>query len=365
MLLSMAQQGTIPSSVERWFALCFEGRLAGEMRACGANVVMLGPARMSRPWTVHRVRARLRRLLAEVRFDAAICHTCWPYVLCAPVLRAHGLPLVFWAHDVLKGRHWLERWARRTTPDLVLANSRFTQAAVPNVFPGVPSEVLYNPVPAADVAEWDRIRYAVRTELGASPGAVVIMLASRLERWKGHRSLLEALCRIRDVPDWLCWIAGGAQRPREAVYLEELREIVNHAGLSDRIRFLGQRKDVRKLLAAADIHCQPNTGPEPFGNVFVEALWSGLPAVTTALGGVLEIVDATCGILVRPGDPDALASALGLLIHDPSMRRRLGANGPARAKELCDPQQSLSRLDAILTQQITAWGNAACRAPRA
>ena len=57
---------------------------------------------------------------------------------------------------------------------------------------------------------------------------------------------------------------------------------------------------------AADIHCQPNTAPEPFGLVFVEALYAGLPVVTTALGGALEILTDACGVLVPAGDAPAL-----------------------------------------------------------
>ena len=73
---------------------------------------------------------------------------------------------------------------------------------------------------------------------------------------------------------------GGAQRSHEAVYLAELRQAADRAGIGDRVRFLGQRTDVPDLLAAADVFCQPNTGPEPFGIAFVEALYAGLPVVT-------------------------------------------------------------------------------------
>ncbi len=76
----------------------------------------------------------------------------------------------------------------------------------------------------------------------------------------------------------------------------------------------------RRLLAAADIHCQPNTGPEPFGITFIEALYAGLPVVTTSIGGALEIVDGSCGMLVEPNDPAALAGALRRLIEDRELR---------------------------------------------
>ena len=61
-----------------------------------------------------------------------------------------------------------------------------------------------------------------------------------------------------------------------------------------------------RLLAAADVFCQPNSGPEPFGIVFVEALYAGLPVIATAIGGAQEIVDAAC---MRSGDAGALRDA--------------------------------------------------------
>jgi glycosyltransferase involved in cell wall biosynthesis len=142
---------------------------------------------------------------------------------------------------------------------------------------------------------------------------------------------------------------GGAQRAHEARYLEALRAEAVALGIGSRVNFLGQRGDVARLLAAADIQCQPNTGPEPFGITFIEALYAGLPVVTTAIGGALEIVDGSCGILIEPNDPAALAEALGRLIEDRELRARLGAAGPARATALCDPRAQLQALARALT----------------
>ena len=71
------------------------------------------------------------------------------------------------------------------------------------------------------------------------------------------------------------------QRPHEQDYLNELKIQANNLDLCDRLQFLGQRSDVAQLLAAADIHCQLNTGVEPFGITFIEALYASLPVVTT------------------------------------------------------------------------------------
>jgi glycosyltransferase involved in cell wall biosynthesis len=152
----------------------------------------------------------------------------------------------------------------------------------------------------------------------------------------------------------VCWIAGGPQRPKEQAYFHELQDLAHELGIGDRVCFLGQRSDVPELLRAADIHCQPNTGPEPFGIALVEALYAGLPVVTTAMGGAQEIVDETCGILVKPGDEGELAEALGKLICNRTLLARLAAGGPARARWLCGPAAQLEKLRGIFDELCNA-----------
>jgi glycosyltransferase involved in cell wall biosynthesis len=338
MLAALAQAEAEAEGRSSGFALAYDdGRLGRELRAAGAAVEALGPARFGRPWTVARARRRLARRLAGSGPGAVVCHACWSHALCGPVARRAGRPLAFWMHDRAGAGHWLERLAARTPPDLVLANSRFTAATAPALFPGVPVAVLPCAVAPPRIADPAAARARLRRALGTPADATVLLQASRLEPWKGHRLLIAALGRLRDRPGWAAWIAGGPQKPGEAAYLEGLRAEVAAAGLADRVRFLGQRADVPALLAAADIHCQPNTGPEPFGVAFVEALYAGRPVVTTRLGGAVEILTAACGVLVEPDDPAALAAALWALIADPAARARLGAAGPPRARALADP----------------------------
>ena len=109
-------------------------------------------------------------------------------------------------------------------------------------------------------------------------------------------------------------------------------------------------------MRAADVHCQPNSVAEPFGLTYVEALYSGLPVVTTANGGALEIVTEKCGILVPPGNPDALRGALASVIQHPELRMRLGAAGPSRAAQICDPARQLATLAEVLSRAIAVKG---------
>jgi glycosyltransferase involved in cell wall biosynthesis len=349
MLLTQARQRTSDPAMEPSFALCFVGQFSEELVAAGAHIHWLGQARVRQPLSIRRARQGFRELLQRHSYDVVVTHSSWSQAIFGPVARDAAVPLVFYLHSATNGRHWLERWARRTVPDVALCNSQFTARALPLIYPHVVTEVVYCPVaqPLRHFSETER--RATRAELRTPVESIVIIQASRMEAWKGHALHLEALSRLKDVPGWVCWQVGGAQRPSEAQYAAELKQVAARLGLAEHVRFTGQRPDVARLMAAADIYCQPNTGPEPFGIAFIEALHARLPVITTALGGACEIIVDSCGMLVAPGDARALSASLRRLIEDRDLRARLGAAGPERARQLCDPAAHMSRFSEALS----------------
>lgn len=348
MLVTLARHRSVCPEMEPHFALCFEGRLSEELTAAGVDVHMLGNVRVSRPSSVRKARRALAALLQKTAFDVVVCHAAWPLAIFGTTIRNTGLPLVFWLHDAPDGRHWIERWARRTAPDLTICNSGYSASKLKNLYSDVRAELLYYPVALTNVEFSEAARKELRDEIGTPDDATVIIQVSRMEAWKGHSLHLEAVAELREVPGWELWMVGGAQRPQEIEYRDGLKTLVSSLGIQDRVRFVGERSDVSRLLLAADIFCQPNANPEPFGIVFIEALNAGLPVVSTAIGGPEEIINASCGVLVNPGDKFGLAAALHELISDPTRRASLGSNGPARARELCDPGKQMIRLNSKL-----------------
>jgi glycosyltransferase involved in cell wall biosynthesis len=353
-LVAMAAERSRCARLQPEYALCFDGALRRRLAATGVAQHDLGEVRWRSPLRVLAARRRLEVLLSARAYDAVVTHSMWAHSLFAPVVR-HATPLlVYWGHDYLDGKHWLHRWAGRTPPDLVIANSRFTAGGVTRVFAGAPVRVVHSPLSLP--ASTGSVRTeAIRTEFGTSADATVIVQVSRLEPLKGHDVLLSALGELRDLP-WRCWMVGGAQRPAEREYLDALVRRCSQLGIADRVQFVGQREDVQDILRAADVFCQPNASPDAFGLVFVEALAAGLPVVTSACGGALEVVDQACGRLVPAQDAAALASALRRLLERPGLRRQLGGHGPGRASSLCDPTRQLEALASALT---AALGSAA------
>ena len=347
-LLTLARARQCAPRMEMAVALCFDGRIAQELRGEGVATFLLGDVRLRRPDKVRRARRALRAILAAQTFDVVVCHQAWPLAIFGPVVKRAGIPLVSWVHMVQTGRHWLERLAGRTEPDCHICNSHFTASQLPPA--GARVEVIYAPVASALAPQTSALPPSRPALAPAAP--VVIVQVSRMEPWKGQALLLEALSRLRDDPRWACWMVGGPQRPAEARYFESLRASAARLGIDSRVTFMGQRSDVPALLAGADVFCQPNLQPEPFGVSFVEALAAGLPVVTSAIGGALEIVDDTCGVLVPAGDAGALAGALSQLVDDAERRERLGRGGPARASLLSDPARQMNRIAGVFERIV-------------
>jgi glycosyltransferase involved in cell wall biosynthesis len=349
-ILTCVENLHLAHSIRFEFALCFTGKFSEELVAAGQTIHKLPEVRVRNPLSIMAARRNLRRLLERKQYDVVLCHSPWSHAIFAPVIRRAGIPELFWAHARFTGKHWLERWSRQSKPGFVISNSDYSDESVTQVFPGITHQILRCPVNMKSVVLSPAERSGVRREFKTPDTAVVIMQVSRMEDGKGHEELLSAAATFPKDLRWYIWLVGGAQRDGERRYFEHLKAVAANLGVIEHVRFVGQRNDIPRLLAVADLLCQPNTSPDSFGLVFVEALSQGLPVVTFAMGGPAEIVDETCGVLLPPGRTDALASQLERLIMDNDLRRRLGEAGPARAKALCDPVMILPQLEAVFSQ---------------
>ncbi len=162
------------------------------------------------------------------------------------------------------------------------------------------------------------------------PGRIVAV-ASADKPLKGVRHLLDAVAKLRtERPDvhlhLVCRLEPGGESERRIVELG-LEDVVHTvSGVSD--------AEIAALLGSAEVMCVPSMY-EGFSLPTVEALSCGTPVVASDAGALPEVVgrDGVAGVLVPPGDVDALVSALGALLDDPAERARMGAAGRARALE--------------------------------
>jgi glycosyltransferase involved in cell wall biosynthesis len=160
----------------------------------------------------------------------------------------------------------------------------------------------------------------VRCELGVAADAVLLVSAGRLVTQKGLGTMLQALPQVLErVPNTRLVLVG------EGPARDALEEQARTAGLSAYVSFLGFRSDVADIVNAADIVVAPSIR-EGLSISVLEAMALGKPIVATTIGGNLELLDnGTCGLLVRPAEPEQLAEAVLTLALDEDLASRFGA----------------------------------------
>lgn len=198
---------------------------------------------------------------------------------------------------------------------------------------GVKKVLLSEGVPAAkvrtarDAVDTEQFRPGCRwpewrAALDLAPDALVVGMAAQMIERKGHRYLLEAAPHVLAAFPSARFLVFG-RGPLES----QLRDQVMRLGVAERIRFLGFRDDLERLLPCLDLLVHPAT-LEGLGVILLQAAACGLPIVASAAGGIPEIVrDGVNGRLVAPGDASALARAMIELLGDPARRRQMGQAG--------------------------------------
>ena len=162
----------------------------------------------------------------------------------------------------------------------------------------------------------------------------VLAVLGRLERWKGQDVAIRALARLRRRVPEARLLIGGAPEVGEAVYAQELRELTEVLGITDAVEFTGFVDDPYRFFGRAGVAVHSSVLPEPFGQVVVEAMAAGRPVIATAAGGPLEILaGGRFGMLVPPGDPDAIADAAFRLLETPDLYARLSDAAVRRASD--------------------------------
>lgn len=163
------------------------------------------------------------------------------------------------------------------------------------------------------------VRQRVRTELGVT-GDFVWLMVGRFQPVKDHHTMIRAFARVAaESPRSILLCAGSG--PLQG----ELAELAKGIGIASRVRFLGTRSDISELLNAADA-CVLSSIYEAMPMALLEAAATGLPSVTTDVGGTSEVVvHGATGFLVPPSNPEALAYAMLRLASMPAEpRARMG-----------------------------------------
>jgi glycosyltransferase involved in cell wall biosynthesis len=322
------------------YLLPWKDALVGEIHALDAPTFCLG--------TGHGVGWlwRLRTLVRDRRIDVVHVHS--PYAaIGARLVLPRRYPLVYTEHNVWERYTRPTRWGNALSyhrNDHVFAVSEHVRASVRYPAPvgflsRPPIETLYHgpdlkPHRLADVA-------SLRHELGVGEGQPLIGTIANLKRHKGLEHLLRAAVQVRRrLPDARFVVIG--QGPMEP----ELRALASSLRLNGTVMFAGYRPDAARLVGAFDLFVLPSIH-EGLAIALIEAMSAGVPAVVTRVGGLPEVMqDGREGILVPPGDPEALARAITALISDRTLRSSMGEAAKARA-HMFDMTEAVRRMERV------------------
>jgi glycosyltransferase involved in cell wall biosynthesis len=236
-------------------------------------------------------------------------------------------------HGGRKKKDPFHNWVYRNLDGAVVLTRKLKNGlAERTVFPKEKIEVIpYGiDVDAFDPERHDREENRRRFDLPES--ALLIGLVGRIEEAKGQAVAIEAFAKA-GAPNSTLVICGSVQREG---YLESLKKRTRELGIEDAVHFLKFTSEVPALMNAFDLSLLPSRG-ETFGLVVIEAMAAGLPVIGTDAEGVPEIIDhERNGMLVPPGDVEALANAMRCLGEDDGIRQRLGRQARQDALERYD-----------------------------
>jgi glycosyltransferase involved in cell wall biosynthesis len=282
----------------------------------------------------------------------------------AAAARRERLPVVWVVREVLGPNPWLRRWHA----SFILRHARRVVAisnAVRDCFP-VQAKVqrVYN---AVDLAEFSLSEdgQAVRAELGIAHDRQVVMAIGTVQRVKGHWLLLDALAHPETASADLVLVTGGVRptytnsmrgRLKRGLgmpldNLDALLRDASRRGLADRIHVTGFRRDVARVLSAADVLAFPSLAAEGFGRPIIEAMALAKAVVATDVGPSAELLGADAGRLVPP-DAAKLAQALSELLRLPAERARMGQAGRQRVEACFTLDRQIAEMSAIYREAV-------------
>lgn len=225
------------------------------------------------------------------------------------------LPLVYGLMDILSDR--------------IVAVSESVKRSVAGPISADKIRVIPNSIDALPVEMGSGT--SLRAELGIADDTAVAVTIGSLIREKGHNDLIDAALHVQQQGGRVAFvIAGGG----ETAAIRALRERIGTAGLGDVVHLLGYRRDVHRLLDAADMVVVPSLS-ESFSLVALEAMAAGKPVVATDCGGPAEIVvDGVTGFIVPVANPSALGNRVLALAASRTTAQAMGEKGKERFARL-------------------------------
>lgn len=312
----------------------YDRRIVDQLRTAGWQVDVLSPGD-GFPWPDAAAAQRARQVVAALPDGALVVADGLGFGVLPELAAAHAdrLRWVALVHHPLALESGLTEAQRARLFDSerrALAHARRVIVTSPSTARAlapyeVPPDRIHVVEPGTDPAP-------LAAGGGAGPQALSLLCVATVTPRKGHVLLLEALAGLRERR-WHLHCAGSLAR--DAQEGRKAQALAGRLGLAERVTWHGEVDAdlLAALYAQAELFVLPSWH-EGYGMALAEALARGLPVVSCAAGAIVDTVPADAGILVPPGDADALRAALRRLMDAPEARRALAAGARAAAARL-------------------------------
>lgn len=318
------------------------------------------------PFAVERIPWRLPErkgdgTAAQYRAVAALLRRLRPDIIhvgrgkehwCTALLRPIASPrsrIVRTRHVVLPIRqHVGNRLLMKWGTDAVTAVSSAAFAGLGALGDHLPPERRRVVLGAVDVTRYSPARRSeeLRAQLGAGgEGTLLVGCLGRWQRIKGQDVFLEAMGRVLERHPHVRGVMAGRHVTIEHPRVQRMHE---EFGLEGRMAYRGLIEQPERLIASLDIGVIASRGSEGFSRIAVEYFASGVPVVATRVGALPEIIrDGETGLLVDKDDPSAMAEAIGRLVEDAGLRRRLAEFAAHDAATRFAPERMVAEIEAV------------------
>ena len=303
-----------------------KGWLGNEMRTLGFEWATIPKRSMFDPRSVTDILKLIRRHGVEAVHSHEFAPSVFGAMACWLLRKTHVLTMhsnLYFAKAFR--RRVAFKWAAKHSAVVAVSADTGTQAEqllelAPGSIHVIPNGIAYRP----------GRRDALRTELGLAPDDLLVVALGNVSPRKAHDIILRALIQMRARQPGIKWhfaIAGNDQGKAA-----ELRELAAAEGVSARFHLLGHRSDTEDLLAASDVFAMSSLH-EGMPLAIMEAMFAGKSVITSAAGGIGEMLDDDVeGLLTPVGDVTTMSAGLERLLTDAALRERLGAAARQRAE---------------------------------
>jgi glycosyltransferase involved in cell wall biosynthesis len=329
--------------------------LAQQMRADLPQDVELIPLTLRRPTQVGAA-LRFAGLLRNRQVQILHSHLFYSSLFASPVGRVSGVPLIIetphinelWRHGWVKGSYIIDRFAGRFVDYYVAVSHANAEYLVQHKrLPAGKVVVIRNGCDLRRFENPESRAGTLKKTLGFGVDDPVLVHVGRLEPQKGHQVLLEALTIVRrEFPDVrLVCVGEGALRG-------EIEQRSRSLGLEPSVRLVGFQRNIPEWLALADMVVLPSFF-EGLPIAAIESLAASKAVVATAVDGTPEvIIHGKTGLTVPPGNPAALAEAIGRLLGDSEVRKSMGEAGRKWVQENFSQEQQVHKTTELYLQGL-------------